>query len=105
MDLEVASLIATTASFFITIPLAALARVRQVAHASLIRTAFSLGYILLVIIFVADALLPQPFPETPRFLRGMGAGIAVGLLISGCILYLYDVAGHARAQQHTHSKG
>lgn len=101
MNLELASLIATTASFFITIPLAALARTRQTAHALLTRTAFSTGYSLLAIIFIADAIWEQPLNETLRFTRGLGAGIAVGLVISGCVLYVYDVAGHTRISSNT----
>ncbi len=105
MNLELASLIATTASFFITIPLAALARTQHTTHALLTRAAFATGYSILAIIFVADAIWRQPLPDTPRFVRGLGAGIAVGLVVSGCVLYAYDMASRARAhQQHTDSK-
>ncbi|HEX8033043.1 MAG TPA: hypothetical protein VF510_04315 [Ktedonobacterales bacterium] len=104
MDLELAGLIAATASFFITIPLAARARARRAPHALLICAAFSVGYSLLAIVFVADALMRQPLSETLRFTRGIGAGIAVGLLLSGCVLYAYDEAYRARAPQRGHSK-
>jgi hypothetical protein len=104
MNLELVSLIATTTSFFITIPLAALARTRRTTHALLTRAAFSIGYSLLAIIFVADAIWEQPLPDTPRFARGLGAGIAVGLVVSGCVLYAYDVVSRTRVQQHTDSK-
>ncbi|MGZ3673542.1 MAG: hypothetical protein ACXVCO_04470 [Ktedonobacterales bacterium] len=104
MDLELASLIAATASFFITIPLATLARARLAPHALLMRAAFSVGYSLLAIIFVADALLRQPLSETLQFTRGIGAGIAVGLLFSGCLLYAYDAASRAPAPHSTRSK-
>lgn len=104
MDLEVASLIATTASLFLTIPLAALARTRRATHALLIRTAFATGYSLLAIVFVADALWRQPLSDTLRFTRGIGAGIAVGLILSGCVLYAYDTASRAHTLQSTSSK-
>ncbi len=104
MNLELASLIAATASFFITIPLAALARTRRTTHALLTRAAFATGYSLLAIIFVADAMWGQPLSDTPRFARGLGAGIAVGLVVSGCVLYAYDAASRSRVQHHTGSK-
>ncbi len=104
MNLELVSLIAATASFVITIPLAALARTQRTTHALLTRAAFATGYSLLAIIFVADAIWGQPLLDTPRFARGLGAGIAVGLVVSGCVLYAYDRASRTRVQQQTDSK-
>lgn len=104
MKLEIVSLIAATASLFITIPLAALARARRATHALLIRVAFSVGYSLLAIVFVAGAFVRQPLSETLSFTRGLGTGIAVGLLLSGCVLYAYDAASRSRATPPTRSK-
>lgn len=83
-------------SFAATIPLAVRARRRHAPLAALILGIAVLGYVMLAVLFVADAFVEQWADPTLRFARGCAAGLGVGAILGAWGL----LVTRARRGQH-----
>jgi len=92
MSLEFYCLIAAILSLGLVVPLVLRSHAHQVPHRLLSSVSFLLGYILLLAVFLVDAVVASPLSPLLRFSRGFTAGLAVGLLLGGAVVSYYDAA-------------